>query len=98
MPEVVGHNIRTPVTMTHIESITRTSLSATILLPLSLFAEDDIFELQPLIVMLVIPFGISGAIFGHWLLGFESLWGKREDKDGADGTDFRTQFTSRFSF
>jgi hypothetical protein len=34
----------------------------------------------------------------HWLLGVEALWGKREDKDGADGTDFRTQFTSRFSF
>jgi hypothetical protein len=34
----------------------------------------------------------------HWLLGVEALWGMREDKDGADGTDFRTQFTSRFIF
>ncbi len=34
----------------------------------------------------------------RWLLGIEGLWGEREDKDGADGTDFRTQFTTRFSF
>ena len=34
----------------------------------------------------------------RWLLGIEGLWGKREDKDGADGTDFRTQFTTRFTF
>jgi hypothetical protein len=34
----------------------------------------------------------------HWLLGVEQLWGKREDKDGADGTDYRSQFTTRFSF
>jgi hypothetical protein len=34
----------------------------------------------------------------HWLLGIEGLWGKREDKDGADGTVFRTQFTMRFNF
>lgn len=34
----------------------------------------------------------------HWLLGIEGLWGKREDKDGATGTDFRTQFTTRFIF
>ena len=34
----------------------------------------------------------------HWLLGIEGLWGEREDKDGADGTDFRTQFTTRFYF
>lgn len=34
----------------------------------------------------------------HWLLGVEALWGKREDLDGEDGTDFRTQFTSRFIF
>ena len=34
----------------------------------------------------------------RWLVGIEGLWGEREDKDGADGTDFRTQFTTRFSF
>ena len=34
----------------------------------------------------------------HWLFGVEGLWGKREDKDGADGTDFRTQFTTRYTF
>jgi hypothetical protein len=34
----------------------------------------------------------------RWLLGVEGLWGKREDKDGADVTDFRTQFTTRFTF
>jgi hypothetical protein len=34
----------------------------------------------------------------RWLLGVEGLWGKREDKDGADGTDFRTQLTTRFTF
>ncbi len=34
----------------------------------------------------------------RWLFGVEALWGKRVDKDGADGTDFRTQFTTRFSF
>ncbi len=34
----------------------------------------------------------------HWLFGIEALWGKREDKDGREGTDFRTQFTSRVSF
>jgi len=34
----------------------------------------------------------------RWLLGVEGLWGKREDKDGSDGTDFRTQFTTRFTF
>lgn len=26
---------------------------------------------QPLAVMLIIPFGIVGAVFGHWLLGFK---------------------------
>ena len=34
----------------------------------------------------------------RWLFGVEALWGKRVDKDGADGTDFRTQFTTRFTF
>jgi len=33
-----------------------------------------------------------------WLFGVEALWGKRVDKDGADRTDFRTQFTTRFTF
>lgn len=34
----------------------------------------------------------------RWLFGVEGLWGKREDKDGENGTDFRTLFTSRFTF
>jgi hypothetical protein len=34
----------------------------------------------------------------HWQLGLEGLWGKRVDKDGADGTDFRTLMTTKFSF
>jgi hypothetical protein len=34
----------------------------------------------------------------RWLFGVEGLWGKREDKDGAEGTVFRTQFTGRFIF
>ncbi|MBE9543584.1 MAG: hypothetical protein IMF02_03765, partial [Proteobacteria bacterium] len=34
----------------------------------------------------------------RWLFGIEGLSGKRVDKDGADGTDFRTQFTTRFTF
>jgi len=34
----------------------------------------------------------------RWLLGVEGLWGKRVDKDGADGTVFRTQLTGRFTF
>ena len=34
----------------------------------------------------------------RWLFGIEGLWGKRVDKDGEDGTDFRTQFTTRFIF
>jgi hypothetical protein len=34
----------------------------------------------------------------RWLFGIENLWIKRVDKDGADGTDFRTQFTTRFTF
>ncbi|MCK4838170.1 MAG: hypothetical protein KAS94_05165 [Desulfobulbaceae bacterium] len=34
----------------------------------------------------------------RWLFGVEGLWGKRVDKDGAEGTDFRTQFTGRFTF
>jgi hypothetical protein len=32
------------------------------------------------------------------LIGIEGLWGKREDKDGTDGSDFRTLFTTRYSF
>jgi len=36
--------------------------------------------------------------FQKWLFGLEVLYGTREDQDGADGWDFRTQFTSRFTF
>jgi hypothetical protein len=32
------------------------------------------------------------------LIGIEGLWGKREDKDGTDGSDFRTLFTTKYSF
>ena len=32
------------------------------------------------------------------LLGIEGLWGKREDKGGEDGTDFRTLLTTRYTF
>ena len=32
------------------------------------------------------------------LLGLEGLWGKREDKDGGNGSDFRSLFTTRYSF
>jgi len=34
----------------------------------------------------------------RWVFGIEGLWGKRVDKDGEEGTDFRTQFTGRFIF
>lgn len=34
----------------------------------------------------------------HWMIGVEGLWGKRKDKDNMRGTDFRSQFTSRFYF
>ncbi|WP_226647664.1 DcaP family trimeric outer membrane transporter [Microbulbifer variabilis] len=34
----------------------------------------------------------------HWLFGVEALYGTREDKDGAYGSVWRTQFTSRISF
>ncbi|MCG6937684.1 MAG: hypothetical protein LJE83_05865 [Gammaproteobacteria bacterium] len=34
----------------------------------------------------------------HWMTGIECIWGKRKDKDDEMRTDFRTQFTSRFSF
>lgn len=33
-----------------------------------------------------------------WIVGVEGIWGKRDDKDGITGTNFRTQFTSRLSF
>jgi len=36
--------------------------------------------------------------FEQWLFGVEFLYGTREDKNGADGADFRTQFTSKFTF
>ena len=32
------------------------------------------------------------------LAGIELLWGKREDNDGSEGTDFRMQSTFKFSF
>ena len=31
-------------------------------------------------------------------LGFEYLWGRRENKDGADGTGSRYLFSSKFAF
>ncbi|AWF80583.1 hypothetical protein BTJ40_07040 [Microbulbifer sp. A4B17] len=34
----------------------------------------------------------------HWLFGLEALYGTREDKDGAYGSVWRAQFTSRISF
>ncbi|WP_444919470.1 DcaP family trimeric outer membrane transporter [Microbulbifer sp. CnH-101-G] len=34
----------------------------------------------------------------HWLFGVEALYGTREDRDGAYGSVWRTQFTSRISF
>ncbi|MFA0810862.1 DcaP family trimeric outer membrane transporter [Microbulbifer epialgicus] len=34
----------------------------------------------------------------QWLFGVEALYGTREDKDGAYGSVWRTQFTSRISF
>lgn len=34
----------------------------------------------------------------HWLIGVEGIWGKRDDKDDAEGTVFRTLFVSRVSF
>lgn len=36
--------------------------------------------------------------YRQWLFGIEALYGTREDKDGVDGSDFRSQFTSRFNF
>jgi len=36
--------------------------------------------------------------FERWLFGVEFLYGTREDKNGADGSDFRTQLTSKFIF
>ena len=32
------------------------------------------------------------------LFGIEGLWGRREDKGGEDGTDFRTLLTTRYTF
>jgi hypothetical protein len=32
------------------------------------------------------------------MYGIEFLRGEREDKDGAEGTDNRIQFSSKFSF
>lgn len=32
------------------------------------------------------------------MFGAEALWGRREDFDGADGDDFRIQFSARYAF
>ncbi len=34
----------------------------------------------------------------HLIMGIEGLWGGRKDKDGKCGSDFRSQFTSKFTF
>ena len=34
----------------------------------------------------------------HWQLGIEGIWGKRDDKDDASASNFRTLFASRYSF
>jgi hypothetical protein len=34
----------------------------------------------------------------HLLMGAEFLWGRREDKNGADGDDTRIQFSFKYSF
>lgn len=34
----------------------------------------------------------------RWLVGIEALYGTREDKDGANGSDFRSLFVTRFNF
>ena len=44
------------------------------------------------------PALVGLAMPGNWVVGVEGLWGKRVDKDGSDGIDFRTQFTTRFIF
>lgn len=36
--------------------------------------------------------------FDQWLFGVELLYGTREDKNGADGSDLRTLFSAKFSF
>jgi hypothetical protein len=33
-----------------------------------------------------------------WILGIEQTYGWREDKDGANVSDNRSQFSTRFSF
>lgn len=35
---------------------------------------------------------------GALLLGVEGLWGRREDKNGNNGSDFRMLFTTRYTF
>jgi hypothetical protein len=32
------------------------------------------------------------------LTGFELQWGRRTDNDGEDGTDFRVQYSFKWSF
>ena len=41
---------------------------------------------------------LSWTPFEQWLFGIEALYGTREDKDGARGSDFRSLLVSRFSF
>jgi len=41
---------------------------------------------------------LSWTPFEKWLFGIEALYGTREDKDGAQGSDFRSLLVSRFSF
>ena len=31
-------------------------------------------------------------------MGGEFLWGNREDKDGAEGEDYRVQFSFKYNF
>lgn len=47
-----------------------TSLIAALFVMYAMLAIPFKSYLQPLIIMSVIPFGLVGAIFGHWLLGF----------------------------
>jgi hypothetical protein len=41
---------------------------------------------------------LTWAPLPQWLLGVELMYGSRQDKNGTEGSDVRTQFTSRFSF
>jgi len=41
---------------------------------------------------------LSWTPFEQWLYGVEVLYGTREDKDGANGSDIRSLFVTRFNF